>query len=357
MATATHASAPARVIEEANSRQHRLSSCVRAGQDPAAVDKQYVVRTDGVEVPLHMSQMVRRLASLTKSGLKAWLHSVARQQSLGKRGLPGIWLVEQEILERYGVDDALPADIAAHVQLSLQKREKRNSRSVSAPAARKTGMAAALARTPAAPTQTPESAARAVTSAPAGSVEQSPAAARLQQLAAAGCNEAALQEAALQMRLAALSASGEAVAMGDGSRPMPAHSLAPPDETLEETEARLARTGPPMKQAIFAVLRDAGPDGLSAGQIVERLGPRGFVWDAEGVRGAKSSVASTCGHDGAFVRLCAGVYAVRALPGALDRVDASASACSREVLEVRTVDSVCTSRCVPPYVCPLAHPS
>ena len=331
---------------------------VHAGNDPAAVDKQYTVRSAaGSEFPLFMSQMTRKLASLTKSGLKAWLHTVARQQSLGKRGLPGIWLVNSEVMQRYGIDDSLPADIAAHVQLSVQRREKRNSRpagassgALPAPAAGaaavgpnkgKTGLTAVLARPQAAAAAGAGGAGPvAIGGSPGGmpgqnSVAMSPAAEKLQQLAAQGASEAALQQAALEMRLSAISQTDEAAAAThDSVNAMPAHTPAPPTETVEQSEARLARDAPPLKQAIFAVLKDAGPDGLPVNLIIDRLAPKGFVWDAEGSRGAKSSIASTCSHDGAFLRLSAGVFALRALPGALERVDASTAGCSREVLEV-----------------------
>lgn len=70
---------------------------------------------------------------------------------------------------------------------------------------------------------------------------------------------------------------------------------------------------------------------------MEGLKQYGFDWGAN-TRGGKSSIASTCRHDNIFLRLGPGRFTLRALPGALDNVDASAT-CSRQELEVRTVNS------------------
>lgn len=65
---------------------------------------------------------------------------------------------------------------------------------------------------------------------------------------------------------------------------------------------------------------------------MEGLKKYGFDWGAN-TRGGKSSIASTCRHDSIFLRLGPGRFTLRALPGALDHVDASAT-CSRQELEV-----------------------
>ena len=105
----------------------------------------------------------------------------------------------------------------------------------------------------------------------------------------------------------------------------------PPDEPLQESEARLEDGS--LKQAIFAVLRVAGPAGLAVSQIMDGLKAQGFDWGSN-TRAGKSSISSTCGHDTIFLRLGPGRFTLRALPGALDHVDASAT-CSRQELDVR----------------------
>ncbi len=60
------------------------------------------------------------------------------------------------------------------------------------------------------------------------------------------------------------------------------------------------------------ILRDAGPRGAALGDIIAGLEARG-VKSWEEPRIAKSSVASSCGHDPAFVRVGQGVFALRAV--------------------------------------------
>lgn len=81
------------------------------------------------------------------------------------------------------------------------------------------------------------------------------------------------------------------------------------------------------------VLEEAGPEGLTVTEIMERVRVHGFDWH-ENTRVGKSSISSTCGHDAIFLRLGAGRFTLRALPGAFANVDASASR-SRQELEVR----------------------
>ncbi len=59
-------------------------------------------------------------------------------------------------------------------------------------------------------------------------------------------------------------------------------------------------------------LKAAGYDGLDTGELVEAVHASGVKrW--EDARIAKSSVASSCTHDPAFVRLQKGRFALRAL--------------------------------------------
>ena len=60
------------------------------------------------------------------------------------------------------------------------------------------------------------------------------------------------------------------------------------------------------------VLRDAGPGGAGLQELIDGLAGRGVKTWPE-ARIAKSSIASTCGHDPAFVRIGAGVFALRAV--------------------------------------------
>lgn len=94
------------------------------------MDKQYVVRMDttGAEIDVAMSQMTRRVTSITKAAFKPWIHSVARQQSLGRRGMPGIWIVHSEVLAQYSVADSLPPDVAEVVRESEARRQKRKAK-------------------------------------------------------------------------------------------------------------------------------------------------------------------------------------------------------------------------------------
>lgn len=60
------------------------------------------------------------------------------------------------------------------------------------------------------------------------------------------------------------------------------------------------------------MLRDAGPGGAGLQELIDGLAERGVKTWPE-ARIAKSSIASTCGHDPAFVRIGAGVFALRAV--------------------------------------------
>ena len=62
----------------------------------------------------------------------------------------------------------------------------------------------------------------------------------------------------------------------------------------------------------FQVLKEAGPEGAYQDFIIEQLAERGVkVW--EEARIAKGSIASTCGHDPAFVRIGVGTFALRVI--------------------------------------------
>ena len=59
-------------------------------------------------------------------------------------------------------------------------------------------------------------------------------------------------------------------------------------------------------------LKEAGYDGLDTSQLVEAVHASGVkTWEDQRI--AKSSVASSCTHDPAFVRLQKGRFALRAL--------------------------------------------
>lgn len=60
------------------------------------------------------------------------------------------------------------------------------------------------------------------------------------------------------------------------------------------------------------ILRDAGPEGTGLQDLIDGLAERGIKTWPE-ARIAKSSIASTCGHDPAFVRVGAGQFALRAI--------------------------------------------
>lgn len=60
------------------------------------------------------------------------------------------------------------------------------------------------------------------------------------------------------------------------------------------------------------MLKEAGADGAYQDYIIEQLSVRGVkTWDE--LRIAKGSLASTCGHDPAFVRIGVGTFALRAV--------------------------------------------
>ena len=340
--------------------------CAAAGQDPVTVDKVYIVRTDGVEVPLAMSVMQRKIASLTKGGLKAWVHTVARQQSRGKRGLPGVWLVQQELLDRYGVDNNLPADILAQAQMSEQRREKRNKVSVGSGPAAQAAAAVATGGSPAddgpgsnsggggrgrqgsamaaraALAKVPlhsGSAAAASAGAPARSVgsQPSPANAQLTELAAAGVPDQQLEAAALHIRLGA----APAMVTREWAHSLPiaaaALSYEAASEGIDAARARVSATGNALLQALFLAVQQTGPAGAHVASLAQSTavtslepvpgiansGGSGSVaqaLQAMGLVGADAVhvVAQALMSDTAYVPLGAGAFALRAIPGALD---------------------------------------
>ncbi len=63
---------------------------------------------------------------------------------------------------------------------------------------------------------------------------------------------------------------------------------------------------------VMQALKSAGYDGLDTGQLVDAVHASEVkVWEDQRI--AKSSVASSCTHDPAFVRLQKGRFALRAL--------------------------------------------
>lgn len=81
------------------------------------------------------------------------------------------------------------------------------------------------------------------------------------------------------------------------------------------------------------MLRLAGAQGLTVSELVENVKPHGFDW-GDNARGGKAAVSSILGQDNMFLRLAAGRFALRAIPGALR--NAAAPARSRQELDVRT---------------------
>lgn len=69
-----------------------------------------------------------------------------------------------------------------------------------------------------------------------------------------------------------------------------------------------------MIHSSLQALIEAGPEGLGLGDLVVAVQDAGAkYWDDN--KAAKSSIASTCGHDTAFARIGQGKFALRALPG------------------------------------------
>eukprot|EP00892_Ulva_mutabilis_P000579 jgi/Ulvmu1/10521/UM064_0059.1 len=334
------------------------------GQETNAVNKQYIVEVEGSQRTVAMSDMIRACTHLTKSSVKSWLNSVSRQQSLGIKGMTCVWLVRPELLAEHHIPDKLPPHIDQQLKKTAKRREQRQR-------AKQRAKQAAL--------QDNIMVSPHITGPPAQSVEPVGSGQGLQQqlalvqaqamllstgtpkagappLAASSPTSAAaaLNPALLLQRLAQPSGSAgaaqlatAAAAPGPNSSEAsgaatstthagPAAAAVPPEEALEESEARLEDGS--LKQAIFSVLRAAGPAGLAVAQIMDGLKAQGFDWGSN-TRAGKSSISSTCGHDRMFLRLGPGRFTLRALPGALDHVDASAT-CSRQELDA--VKMVCT---------------
>ena len=68
-----------------------------------------------------------------------------------------------------------------------------------------------------------------------------------------------------------------------------------------------------VKHSVFVVLRDeAGANGMAVADIYAAMQKRGMGSQWSDPRAAKSSIASSCAHDPAFVRIKQGVFALRA---------------------------------------------
>lgn len=152
----------------------------------------------------------------------------------------------------------------------------------------------------------------------------------LQRLAQPTGSTGTNQQAQLATTVPAPNSSEVSAAATSTTQAAPAVVTAPAEEPLEDAEARLEDGS--LKQAIFAALKLAGPTGLTVAHIMDHLKAQGFDWGSN-PRAAKSSISSTCGHDNVFLRLGPGRFTLRALPGALEHVDAAAG-CSRQELEV-----------------------
>jgi hypothetical protein len=258
-------------------------------------DKEYtVVSANGTRLVVPLTSMVRRSVELTRAELKAWVHSVARQQSLGVRGMSCVWLVHDDLLAMHNVQAKVPE----HIEAQLAKGAKRRQARQRAKERSREQVACAAPRTQ-------------MLQAQHGHVQGS----------GVGFAEGAAAAAVL---------GATAAAMQVHIRSPAAHSAEPPHESLEASEAKLEVGS--LKAAIFQVLKDAGSDGLSVNDIMSAVKVLGFDWQ-DCQRVGKSSIASTCSHDAIFLRLAPGIFTLRALPGALQRLSAI-GACSRETLDV-----------------------
>lgn len=257
-----------------------------------------MVSANGTVLVVPLASMTRRSVELTRAELKAWVHSVARQQSLGVRGMSCVWLVHNDLIAVHNVQTKVPE----HVEVQLAKGAKRRQARQRAKE-RSRGHASSVQYAHLLQPQLAE--------APGGEDGVG---------VDVGATAAVLGETA-----AAMQTHGRALA---------AHSADPPEETLEASEARLGQQeAGSLKAAIFRVLKAAGPDGLAVNDIMAAVKGLGFEWN-DSERGGKSSIASTCSHDAIFLRLAPGVFTLRALPGALQRFSAI-SVCCRETLDVR----------------------
>lgn len=81
-------------------------------------------------------------------------------------------------------------------------------------------------------------------------------------------------------------------------------------ETMEQVEARL--TNGSIKHSVFNLLKEAGERGMTLAEMAQAIIDRGLKqWDD--FKTARNSVASTIGHDPAFVRIGPGTFALSVL--------------------------------------------
>ncbi|KAH7617532.1 putative Tyrosine-protein kinase BAZ1B [Nannochloris sp. 'desiccata'] len=81
-------------------------------------------------------------------------------------------------------------------------------------------------------------------------------------------------------------------------------------ESLEDVERRMQPGS--IKHGVLTLLKEVGESGMSINELATTIMERGLKhWDE--VRQARNSIASTCGHDPAFVRVAPGKFALRCL--------------------------------------------
>jgi hypothetical protein len=122
--------------------------------------------------------------------------------------------------------------------------------------------------------------------------------------AAAGVEKVGVASQQQSVSASAGAGSGEE---GSGGHPLGVVN----QEILDQCTKRL-KPGT-VKHSVFVVLRDeAGSKGMAVAEIYAAMQRRGMASQWSDPRAAKSSIASSCAHDAAFVRIRQGVFALRA---------------------------------------------
>ncbi|KAK9860443.1 hypothetical protein WJX84_001872 [Apatococcus fuscideae] len=231
---------------------------------------------EGVREVLARSHMGRKRSPLTRPLLKSWLQEAATCEPLeGTKGPPCFWSVIPELASKWGLPQQPPRDLLERIDQAAKKKAakgRRSSEKVVRP--RKSPVMKSEAYGGASPS-----------------------------------GEAHLGDTPLLNSLRSLKAEE-----GYEGSPETAPELMDPalEERLEEAEQRM-QPGT-IKHALFYLLKEAGPRGSTLEELVTGVQDAGLkTWTD--MRIAKSSIASTCGHDLAFGRLPHGRFALRGLPG------------------------------------------
>ncbi|KAK9865721.1 hypothetical protein WJX84_004504 [Apatococcus fuscideae] len=233
------------------------------------------IEGDGAREVLARGQIGRKRSPLTRLLLKSWLQEAATCEMLeNARGPPCLWSVIPELAEKWGLPQHPPRDLLERIDVAAKKKAARAKKSTEK----------------------------------MGRSRKSPVKLEAYE-AASPSGEGEPGESPLMSSLRSMKAE-------DG---YPASSEAAPDlmdpaleEGLEEAEQRM-QPGT-IKHALFHLLKEAGPRGSTLGELVNGVQQAGLKSWTD-MRIAKSSIASTCGHDLAFGRLPHGRFALRGLPG------------------------------------------